>query len=121
MEPAPDLIDEPEKQLSLVALLGQLAGDTRDFARAEIAFLKAQTGERVGHALPGVVAILIAVTMAFALIVAIIVTAMITLTAIWGAALAILAVSIAVLLICGLAGWWGAGRIRNALKAREVR
>lgn len=121
MDPAPDLIDEPAKPPTLVALLGQLADDTRDFARAEIAFLKAQTGERVGHAVPGVVAILVAATMAMGLIVAIIVTAMVALAAIWGAFLAIIAVSLTVLLICGFAGWWGARRVRNASKAREVR
>jgi Putative Actinobacterial Holin-X, holin superfamily III len=121
MEPVPELTDEPAKQPTLVALLGQLADDTREFARAEIAFLKAQTGERVGHAVPGVVAILVAVTMAFALIVAIIVTAMMALAAIWGAVIAILAVSTAVLLIAGFVGWWGTGRVRGALKAREVR
>lgn len=121
MEPAADLIDEPAKQPTLAALLGQLADDTRNFARAEIAFLKAQTGERVGHAVPGVIAILVAVTMAFALIVAIIVTAMIALAAVWGVGIAIAAVSVAVLLLSGIAVWWGSGRIRNALKAREVR
>jgi flagellar biosynthesis protein FliQ len=121
MEPAPDLIDEPAKQPTLVALLGQLAEDTRDFARAEIAFVKAQTGERVGYAVPGVVAVLAAMTMAMALIVAIIVAAMMALAAIWGTALAILAVTVAILISSALAGWWGARRIRQAVKAREVR
>jgi hypothetical protein len=121
MEPAADLIDEPEKQQTIVALLGQLAGDTKDFARAEVAFLKAQTGERVGHAIPGIVAILVAITMGFGLIVATIVAAMIVLEAIWGAAWAIIAVTVAVSALSAVTGWWGTRRIRSALKSREVR
>ncbi len=121
MEPAPDLIDEPEKQQTIVALLGQLAGDTRDFARAEVAFIKAQTGERVGHAIPGIVAILVAITMAFGLIVAMIVAAMMALAAVWGALWAIIAITLAIVALSAVTGWWGTRRIRSALKSREVR
>lgn len=119
--PAPDVTGEPEKQPTLVALLGQLADDTRNFAHAEIAFLKAQMGERVGHAAPGIAAIFVAITFAMALIIAVIVTAMIALAEIWGPVFAILMVSVAVLLLSALIGWWGAVRLRNALKAREAR
>ncbi len=121
MDPAPDVIDETAKQPTLVALLGQLASDTRNFAHAEIAFLKAQSGERLGHAIPGIAAILIAVTMAMALIIAIIVASMLVLATVWGAAWAIITVSSAIMLLAFLAGRWGAARVRNALKSREVR
>lgn len=121
MEPAPDLIDDPAKPASIVALLGQLAEDTRSFARAEIVFLKAQAGERVEHAMPGLVAIIMAMTLAIGVLIAVVVTAMVTLAAAWGAIGSILIVSTGTLLTAGLSGWWGIRRMRSAMKSREVR
>ena len=121
MKPTPDLVDDHEEPASIVALLGQLADDTRSFARAEFVFLKAQAGERVEHAVPGVLAIIIALALAVGVLIAVIVTAMVALAAVWGAMVSVLSVSAGILLTAALGGWWGLRRIRSAMKSREAR
>lgn len=121
-EPGPDPIADPGgSRPGIAALLNQLAHDTNDFARAEIAFLRAQAGERTSYALPGLAMVLVALTMAFALIVALIVTAMLWLAAVIGPGLAMLAVALSVALLAALLARFGTARLRNAFKAREKR
>jgi hypothetical protein len=112
---------ETDDRPGLGALFGQLADDTREFARAEVALLKAQAGERASYAVPGLVAILLAAILAFAAIVALLVGAVIALTPAIGAGWATAAVTFGALLIAGGLGWLGVRRLRKAAKPRELR
>jgi uncharacterized Tic20 family protein len=105
----------------IAQLVGQLADDTRAFASAELAYLKAQAGERAGYAIPGIIAILVAVTLGLAAIIAVIIGIMLALAPVIGAGWAVFAVTMGALLIALLTGWWGAIRLRKATKPREHR
>lgn len=121
MDHVSEATDDPGLKPTLAGLIGQLAGDTREFARAEVHFLKVQLGERSNHALPGLIAILVALTLAFAALVAVVVVSAIALAAIWGMAVAIIVVTGAVLAISALLLWWGSHRIGRAFKSRDKR
>jgi pilus assembly protein TadC len=108
-------------QQSLSALFGQLAADTSDFAKAELVFLKAEAGERVDYAVPGLILAALAVALALGALLVLFVGLVLWLAPLIGAPLA--ACSIA-----GLGGAlailaWRAGirRLTNAIKTKDDR
>jgi hypothetical protein len=105
----------------IAQLVGQLADDTRAFASAELAYLKAQAGERAGYAVPGLIAIAAAATLGMAAIIAVIIGIILALAPVVGTGWAVLIVAVGALTVAGLTGWWGAVRLRKATKPRERR
>jgi Putative Actinobacterial Holin-X, holin superfamily III len=114
----PDQIDDDPPGIK--ALLGQLASDTTDFARAELAFLRAEAGERAGYALPGLVLIGLGLTLAFGTIVALLIGTMLWLMPILGG-WAIFIVGGSGVILAGLACHFGTDRLRRAVKTKEDR
>ncbi|MEY4502335.1 MAG: hypothetical protein RIS52_2225 [Pseudomonadota bacterium] len=110
-----------DKQPSLSELFGQLAADTSDFAKAELVFFKAEAGERVDYAVPGLILAALAVALALGALLVLFIGLVLWLTPLIGAPLA--ACSIA-----GLGGAlaifaWRAGirRLTNAIKTKDDR
>ena len=118
--PNPDLPDT-EERLPLAALFGQLASDTSAFAKAEIAWLRAQAGERASYALPGVILIGIAVALAFGTLVALVVGVMMLAATKIALHWAILLVTLAFVAVAAILARSGATRLRKSLKPREDR
>ncbi len=114
-------VQDPDALPGLGALLGQLADDSRAFARAEFAFLRAEAGERVTHAVPGIALLVISIALALGTIGAMLVGLILLLATLLG-------LGWAVALVCGLASASafacyriGIARLRNALKTKEER
>lgn len=118
--PTPDLPDT-EERVPLTELFGQLANDTSAFAKAEIAWLRAQAGERASYALPGLIMIGIAIALAFGTLVALVVGAMMLAATMMAQHWAILLVTLIFMTIAALLAKWGAARLRKSLKPREDR
>ena len=118
--PSPDLPDTDERP-ALSALIGQLASDSTDFARAEIAYLRAQAGERASFALPGLIMIGVAIALGFGAIVALVVGAMMLVATVMPPVWAILLVTTVALLTTVLLARLGIARLRGSLKPREDR
>jgi hypothetical protein len=72
-EPPPTDVDGP----SVRDLIGQLLADTKDYARAEMGYLRAELGDRTSHLGPAVGLMVAAGVLVFAVIVAIVVGLMI--------------------------------------------
>lgn len=72
-EPPPTDVDGP----SVRDLIGQLVADTKDYARAEMNYVREELGDRKSHLGPAIGFIAFAGILAFALIVAIVVCLMI--------------------------------------------
>ena len=114
-------LSETEERLPLKALFGQLASDTSAFAKAEMAWLRAQAGERASYALPGVILISVAVALSFGTLVALVVGVMMLVATVMAPHWAILLVTLLFLAIAALLARWGVARLRKSLKPREDR
>jgi Putative Actinobacterial Holin-X, holin superfamily III len=117
-EPSP--ISEAAKP-TIKMLLGQLANDTSDFARAEIDYLRAQAGERASFALPGLLMVGVAAALGFGAIIALLIGLIWLIGERLGMGWALLIVIGAAIASTVLLGQMGAARLRNALKARDDR
>lgn len=106
---------------SIKAMVSQLVDDTRSFAQAEVAYFRAEAGERAHHAVPGLAAIGAAIALLMGALIALLVGVMLWLSAALGPGLAILIVFAASLLLAFLAFKFGAARVRSATIARENR
>jgi hypothetical protein len=102
-------------------LLEQLASDTGDFARAEIAFLRATAGERASYAMPGIIMVAVGTALASGAVVALLVGLVIWLAPEIGTGLAILASIGGSLIVAIILFRLGTARLRNALKSRDER
>jgi predicted membrane protein len=102
-------------------LLGQLASDTGDFARAEIAFLRATAGERAAYAMPGIIMVAVGTALASGAVVALLVGLVIWLAPEIGTGWAILASIGGSLVVAIILFRFGTARLKNALKARDER
>jgi hypothetical protein len=102
-------------------LLEQLASDTGDFARAEIAFLRATAGERASYAMPGIIMVAVGTALASGAVVALLVGLVIWLAPEIGTGLAILASIGGSLVVAIILFRLGTARLRNALKSRDER
>jgi Putative Actinobacterial Holin-X, holin superfamily III len=78
------LDDDPVAEPGLKALLTQLAHDTRLFARAEIAWIKAEAGSRANIAIPGLAMVAAGISLAFAALIAAIICIVLVLAPILG-------------------------------------
>jgi Putative Actinobacterial Holin-X, holin superfamily III len=102
-------------------LLGQLASDTGDFARAEIAFLRATAGERAAYAMPGIIMVAVGTALASGAVVALLVGLVIWLAPEIGTGWAILASIGGSLIVAIFLFRLGTARLKNALKSRDER
>ncbi len=123
MTTTPDLSDQTEdaERQTLTALFGQLVDDSRSFARAEMAYLRAQAGERASYALPGVVMICAAAALSFGAIVALLIALMLWLSTVMALGWATLIVTLAAGLTCVILVRVGLSRLRGSLKSRDDR
>ncbi len=87
--PPPPDVDGP----SVRDLIGQLVADTKDYARAEMDYLRAELGDRTSHLGPAVGAMVGAAILVFAIIIAVIIGLMIWLGQAIGMGWSILIVS----------------------------
>jgi VIT1/CCC1 family predicted Fe2+/Mn2+ transporter len=119
----PDFIEEPEatEQPTIAALVGQLIDDSRTFATAEIAYIKAQADERASYALPGLAMIGVAVALSFGIIVALPIAMMLWLATVMALGWAALIVTLVAVLICYILIRAGVARLRGSLKSRDAR
>jgi Putative Actinobacterial Holin-X, holin superfamily III len=118
---APSLTIAEEEKPGIPQLLGQLASDTGDFARAEIAFLRAAAGERASYALPGIIMVALGTALASGAVVALLVGLVLWLDPIIGIGLAILASIGGSLIVAIILFQLGTTRLKNALKPRNER
>lgn len=112
---------EPDERPPLSELLVELTRDASSFAQAEMAYLKAQAGERAHFAVPGLVMIGVALVIAAGGLTALPVALIWWLAPLIGTGWALLAVSLAVLLLSALLLKLGTRRIKAVLKRPEDR
>ncbi len=119
----PELADEVSRteRPTIAALFGQLVDDSRTFATAELAYLKAQAGERASYALPGLAMIGVAMALSFAVIVAGLIGLMVWLATITPLGWAVLIVTATAALVCLILVRVGTARLRGSLKSRDTR
>ncbi len=115
--PPPSDADKP----TIKTLLGQLANDTSDFARAEIDYLRAQAGERASYALPGLIMLGLAASLGFGAIVALLVGLCFWLAVSMGTGWAVLIIVGGAAVLALILARIGAQRIGHSLKARADR
>jgi hypothetical protein len=118
---APPLTIAEEEKPGIPQLLGQLASDTSDFARAELAFLRATAGERASYALPGIIMVAVGTALASGAVVALLVGLVMWFAPMIGTGWAILASIGGSLIIAVILFRLGTARLRNALKPRNDR
>ncbi len=118
---APLLTDEADEKPGIPQLLGQLASDTGDFARTEIAFLRATAGERASYAMPGIIMVAVGTALASGSVVALLVGLVIWLAPAIGTGWAILASIGGSLIVAIILFRLGTARLKNTLKARGER
>jgi putative flippase GtrA len=111
----------PPEQKSIAALLSQLVDDTGNFARAEIAYFRAEAGERVDYAIPGLLLLLCAAALGMGTLVALLTGLVLWLAPITGAGLAAIIVSAFGGGCAFIAGKIGIKRLRSTLKAKDDR
>jgi hypothetical protein len=121
MTTTPEVENEPEERPTIAALFGQLVDDSRSFAKAEVAYLRAQAGERASFALPGLAMIGGAIALSFGAIVAGLVSATIWLATLIPLGWALLTVTGLAGLLCFILIRAGVARLRGSLKSRETR
>lgn len=110
-----------EEPASLSALLVGLTRDASAFAQAEIAYLKAQAGERAHYAVPGLAMIGVALALGFGLMAALPVALIWLLAPLVGNGYALLIVTLVGLAAVALLIKLGVRRIKAVLKRPEDR
>ncbi len=113
--------DEPAEQQSMSALLGELVNDTSSFARAEFAYFRAEAGERLDYAIPGLLLILCAAALGRGTLVALLTGLVLWLSPVIGTGLAAIAVSAFGGLSAYMLAKIGIARLRSTLKTKEER
>jgi Putative Actinobacterial Holin-X, holin superfamily III len=108
-------------QPSVKALLGQLATDTGDFARAEFAHVRAQAGERANYAIPALFLLGASVAVGAAAMVALVLGLMLWLSAYVSMLAAVVTVTVAAAVCAYVLYRLGTKRLKNALKPRGER
>jgi protein-S-isoprenylcysteine O-methyltransferase Ste14 len=117
LEPPP----QSEERPAISSLLVELTRDARNFATAEVEYLKAQAGERAHFAVPGLIMIGVAFALAMGVTMAIPVGLIWLLAPMIGAGWATLAVTVIGLLIVVLLLKLGTRRVKAVLKKPEDR
>jgi Putative Actinobacterial Holin-X, holin superfamily III len=120
-EPVANEIEAPGESPGIAALLSQLSGDARAFARAEANYLKAQAGERAAYAVPALAMLGVGLTLAAGSLIALLVGLIMVLAPLIGAGLATATVVGGAILIALLLLWAGSSRLRGAFKKPEER
>lgn len=111
---------EPDRP-PVKALFVQLAEDSAHFARSEWAYLREQAGERWHFAQPALVAVGAAIALLFAVAVALPLGLMVALAPVIGPFWAVLAVTLAGLILGGVLLRWASKRLKAAMKKPEER
>ena len=121
--PKAELVEEaePAERPTIAALFGQLVDDGRTFATAEVAYLKAQAGERASYALPGLAMIGVAVALSFGAIIAGLIGLMLWIATVTALGWAVLIVTVIAALLCFILIRLGTARLRGSLKSRDAR
>ena len=94
-------------------LVGQLPGEVRDLAAAEVGLVKAQAIHKATEAGLGIAFLLGALLIAGSAITALLVGLILTLATLWGPGLATAAVVVGALAIAGLLAWLGLKHFRS--------
>jgi phosphate/sulfate permease len=110
-----------EERASLSALLVGLTRDASQFAQAEIAYLKAQAGERAHYAVPGLIMIGVALALGLGLLSALPIALIWLLTPLIGTGFAFAIVTLVGLAATALLVKLGVRRIKAVLKRPEDR
>jgi hypothetical protein len=113
--------DDDAVKPDLKNLLSQLATDSRDFARAEVAWVKAEAGSRVSIAIPGLILTVAAIALLFALIIAGLLGAMFALAPLIGLGWAVLAIVLAAGFIAFALAKLGSARLARAFSVEKDR
>jgi hypothetical protein len=121
MPDAADPADEDQARLSLAQMARQLVDDGRAFAEAEVAYLKAQAGERASYAVPGLAMIGAAVALALGALVATVVGIMFLLADWIGLGWSLPITVLTMGLLCYGLIRAGMARVKDSLKPREDR
>ncbi len=116
-----DTEDRSDKQQSMAALLGELASDTRNFARAEFAYIRAEAGERMDYAIPGLMMILCAAALGMGTLVALLIGLVLWLSPLIGTGLAAIAVSALGGISAYVLARIGTARLKSTLKTKDER
>ena len=112
--------DAPERP-TLSTLLVELTRDARSFAAAEVAYLKAQAGERAHFAVPGLIMVGIAIAIGMGILIAVPIGFVLLLTPMIGAGWAMAGVTGTGLGMAALLLKFGVRRIKAVLKRPEER
>ncbi len=112
---------EPEEKPALASLLVELTNDASRFARAEVAYIKAQAGERAHFAVPGLAMFGVGIAIATGVLMAVPSGLIILLAPVIGTGWSILAVTAGGLIITAILFKLGARRIKAVLKRPEDR
>ena len=120
MTTTPDQEDGIERP-SIATLFGQLVDDSCTFAQAEVAYIRAQVGERASYAVPGLAMIGAAVALSFGSIIALLIAAMLWLAKYMALGWAALIVTMLAALTCAILIRTGIARLRDSLKSRDAR
>jgi Putative Actinobacterial Holin-X, holin superfamily III len=115
---APDGVDA---RPALASLVIDLTRDANDFAKAEMAYFKAQAGERAQYAVPAFIMIGIAIAIATGVLMALPVGCMLLLAPLIGLGWALLAVTVIGLLLAYAMIKLGTRRLKAVLKSPEDR
>ncbi len=121
MPDAADPLDDAQEKPSISQLARQLVDDGRSFAEAEVAYLKAQAGERASYAVPGLAMIGGAVALALGSLVAAVIGLMFLLADWIGLGWSLPITLIIFGLICYGLIRVGTARVKDSLKPREER
>ncbi len=121
----PDAVDpvdgDAQERLTIAQLARQLVDDSRAFAEAEVAYLKAQAGERASYAVPGLAMIGAAIGLATGALVAAVIGTMLLLAEWIGLGWSLIITLTGTGLICAGLIRFGLLRVKDSLKSRENR
>jgi protein-S-isoprenylcysteine O-methyltransferase Ste14 len=117
----PDPPVDTQERPALSSLLVELTRDVKNFATAEVEYLKAQAGERAHFAVPGLIMIGVALALAMGVTMAVPVGLIWLLAPVIGAGWATLAVTLAGLAIAAILLKFGTRRVKAVLKRPEDR
>ncbi|WP_294087847.1 phage holin family protein [Sphingomonas sp.] len=114
----PSMADERDSE-GLAAMISRLAAEGNDYARAELRAYRAGMADRITAARTAAILFVGAIVLALATLVALLVGLILALATLIGAAGATAVVVLAMLLLAGLMGWIGVGRIKHALRKEK--